>query len=163
MIEVSDGTVEISPAQRQRAIQLALDAGFQVITEVGKKEGCLPLDPAEALEQIHADLEAGALKVIVEGRESGTGVGIYNTAGKVKADDLEQLVAGLQDPLVLMWEAPLKSQQEALILRFGPNVNLGNIPPGEALALEALRCGLRGDTLRHAVAHPLFEPAAGGN
>jgi len=28
----------------------------------------------------------------------------------------------------------------------GANVNLGNIAPGEVVALEALRLGLRGDT-----------------
>jgi phosphosulfolactate synthase len=51
---------------------------------------------------------------------------------------------------VLLWEAPIKNQQQALILRFGTNVNLGNIPPDEILALEALRQGARGDTLKRA-------------
>ena len=37
-----------------------------------------------------------------------------------------------------------------LILRFGCNVNLGNVPPDDILALEALRDGLRGDTLKKA-------------
>jgi phosphosulfolactate synthase len=46
----------------------------------------------------------------------------------------------------LIWEAPLKNQQTYLIQRFGPNVNLGNIPTGEVLALEALRAGLRFET-----------------
>jgi phosphosulfolactate synthase len=44
----------------------------------------------------------------------------------------------------------LKNQQQALILRFGVNVNLGNIPADEILALEALRQGVRGDTLKKA-------------
>lgn len=151
-IEVSDGTIDLSPADRRSAIQAARDLGFDVITEVGKKDGT-ELDPAEALEQIHADLEAGALKVIVEGRESGRNAGIFDASGRPKADDIEALVEGLADPNVLMWEAPLKAQQEALIVRFGPNVNLGNIPTDEALAVEALRLGLRGDTLRLALEH----------
>lgn len=54
----------------------------------------------------------------------------------------------LGEPDRIIWEAPLKKQQQALIERFGPNVNLGNIPPREVLALEALRVGLRSDTLR---------------
>jgi phosphosulfolactate synthase len=33
-----------------------------------------------------------------------------------------------------------------LIQQFGPDVNLGNIPTGEVLALEALRAGLRFET-----------------
>ena len=39
-----------------------------------------------------------------------------------------------------------KNQQTFLIQQFGPNVNLGNIPTGEVLALEALRAGLRFET-----------------
>jgi len=44
----------------------------------------------------------------------------------------------------------MKNQQQALILRFGTNVNLGNIPLDDILALEALRQGVRGDTLKKA-------------
>jgi len=50
----------------------------------------------------------------------------------------------------LIWEAPIKNQQQYLILRFGVNVNLGNVPSGEIVCLEALRQGLRGDTLKKA-------------
>jgi len=35
-----------------------------------------------------------------------------------------------------------------LLSRLGPNVNLGNIQPVDVLALEALRVGLRSDTLK---------------
>jgi phosphosulfolactate synthase len=158
-IEVSDGTIDLDPAVRRDAIARALDRGFTVMTEVGKKDGRLPLDPDAALAQIQADLAAGASKVIVEGRESGRGAGLYDGEGRFRADDLDRLVAGLPDPGVLMWEAPQKHQQEALIARFGPNVSLGNIPPEEVLALEALRLGLRGDTLRLALCRA---GAAGG-
>ncbi|MCF8012187.1 MAG: phosphosulfolactate synthase, partial [Clostridiales bacterium] len=48
----------------------------------------------------------------------------------------------------IIWETPLKEQQQEMILRLGSNVNLGNIPPHEIIALEALRVGLRADTLK---------------
>ena len=32
--------------------------------------------------------------------------------------------------------------------QFGPDVNLGNIPPEEVIPLETLRLGLRADTLK---------------
>jgi phosphosulfolactate synthase len=150
MIEVSDGTIEMSAAVRRDCIKRAVDAGFGVITEVGKK------DPNEkvALELMHAeiavDLELGAYKVIVEAREAGKNIGIYDKDGKVREDELDAMVAGVADPDCLVWEAPIKNQQEHLILRFGVNVNLGNIPPEDVLALEALRQGLRGDTLKRA-------------
>jgi hypothetical protein len=34
------------------------------------------------------------------------------------------------------------------VRHFGPEVNLGNIPPEEVIALETLRLGLRADTLK---------------
>ena len=146
-IEVSDGTIPLTTKERRRAIQSAKAHGFKVTTEVGKKNGT-PI-PVLRMQQIIADdLEAGADKVIIEGRESGKGVGIFDQNGNVKEAEMEALVHSLPCPeSVLIWEAPLKSQQVSLIKRFGPNVNLGNIAPEEILALEALRCGLRGDTL----------------
>jgi phosphosulfolactate synthase len=34
------------------------------------------------------------------------------------------------------------------VKQFGPEVNLGNIPPEEVIPLETLRLGLRADTLK---------------
>jgi phosphosulfolactate synthase len=48
----------------------------------------------------------------------------------------------------LIWEAPTKSSQAWFVKQFGSEVNLGNIPPDEVIALETLRLGLRGDTLK---------------
>jgi phosphosulfolactate synthase len=48
----------------------------------------------------------------------------------------------------LIFEAPTKSSQAWFVKHFGPNVNLGNIPPDEVIPLETLRLGLRGDTLK---------------
>jgi len=149
-IEVSDGTIDIALKARKKIIKKCLDKGFKVITEVGKK------DPKEILpislvhELIREDLKSGAFKVIVEAREAGRGVGIFDQLGKIKEEEVDHIVAGVDDVNYLLWEAPLKNQQQALILRFGLNVNLGNIPPDEVLALEALRQGLRGDTLKRA-------------
>lgn len=147
-VEVSDGTVTLAQEERLRAIDLARSRGLRVITEVGKKDGEVELDPLDAIRQIEADRKAGASKVIVEGRESGKGVGIYDAKGNPKADEMEQIVAGLTDRSILMWETPMKEQQQAMITRFGPNVSLGNIAPADVIALEALRRGLRGDTLK---------------
>jgi len=48
----------------------------------------------------------------------------------------------------LIFEAPTKGAQAWFVKRFGPSVNLGNIPPEEILPLETLRLGLRADTLK---------------
>lgn len=150
-IEVSDGTIEMSKELRKEAITKALDKGFKVISEVGKKDP--KDDPPLAVkhELIKLDLSLGAFKVIVEAREASKGVGIYDASGAVKESEVDAIIAGVDNPDDLIWEAALKNQQLFLIQKFGLNVNIGNVPPEDILALEALRCGLRGDTLKTAV------------
>ncbi|MGF7184822.1 phosphosulfolactate synthase [Desulfitispora alkaliphila] len=150
-VEVSDGTISISDEVRTYTIGRAIEFGFHVISEVGKKNPQDKLTRNKIVKQIEQDLENGAKYVILEGRESGKGVGIYNQKGDIDEKSMEDIVEGFDKLDKLIWEAPHKSQQLALIERFGVNVSLGNIPPGEVLALEALRVGLRGDTLRHVI------------
>lgn len=157
MIEVSDGTIEVCSDARKDIIKRALDAGFKVISEVGKKDPNEKVATEIMHEEIACDLGLGVFKVIVEAREAGKGVGIYDKDGKVKEDEIDAIISGVKDHNSLVWEAPIKNQQQHLIMRFGCNVNLGNIPPEEILALEALRQGLRGDTLKQAYnANPGF-------
>jgi len=149
-IEVSDGTIEMDAATREAAIRKAVEAGFLVISEVGKKDPKEQVPVSLMHELIAKDLETGSFKVIVEAREAGKGVGVFDRDGKVKEDEVTDIVDGVEDADALIWEAPIKNQQQYLILRFGTNVSLGNIPPADILALEALRQGLRGDTLKKA-------------
>ncbi len=149
-VEVSDGTISMHLKTRDETIKRAREAGFKVYTEVGKKDPQEALPWGEIHRLIERDRASGAFKVIIEAREAGKGVGIFDLDGKIKQDDLNSLLSGLDDPDLIMWEAPIKNQQQTLILRVGNNVNLGNIPPDEILALEAMRQGLRGDTLKQA-------------
>ncbi|MDD2444362.1 MAG: phosphosulfolactate synthase [Desulfotomaculaceae bacterium] len=147
-IEISDGTINIASKVRAEAISMAKEMDLKVLTEVGKKYLQDKGQVGHYINQIHGDLRHGAFKVIIEGRESGKNAGFYDKNGHFIDSEMEQMLAAVDDPRALIWEAPLKQQQQDLIIRFGPNVNLGNIPAGEALALETLRTGLRGDTLR---------------
>ncbi|KUO48838.1 MAG: phosphosulfolactate synthase [Desulfitibacter sp. BRH_c19] len=148
-IEVSDGTINMSRKVRKRAIEKALEMGFIVLSEVGKKDARDELSNTDILEQINLDIEWGAYKVIVEGRESGKGVVIYDERGKIKEEELDEILGAVSDVNKILWEAPHKNQQQELIMRLGTNVNLGNIQAAEVMSLEALRVGLRGDTLRN--------------
>jgi phosphosulfolactate synthase len=157
-IEVSDGTVDMPEEARREAIERALAAGFEVITEVGSKDPDRQPSPAEMIDRLQADLELGASLVTIEARESGQGTGIFDQSGRVIGSVLEALLASVSDPARVLWEAPQHGQQAHLILRCGVNVNLANIPPGEVLALESLRRGFRFETLRAAI----LREAAGG-
>ena len=149
-LEVSDGTIELDPDIRKKVIQSSTEKGFKVITEVGKKDpdDALPLD--QIIKLIEEDQSHGAFKAIVEAREAGKGVGIFDEKGNIRYDMLQGIISGIKGPDFLIWEAPLKKQQNRLISIFGQNVNLGNIPADDILALESLRQGLRGDTLKTA-------------
>jgi phosphosulfolactate synthase len=151
-LEISDGTISMTRQTRDDAIKRALDAGLKVISEVGKKDPTIQISPVELCDQIAGDLAVGADKVIIEAREAGLGVGIYDEEGGLRADEMTAIVNCLGDSRGdVIWEAPLQKQQAALIIRCGPNVNLGNVRPNDVLGLEALRCGLRFETLRHLV------------
>lgn len=145
-LEISDGTLPLSKDSRQRAISLAVEAGFTVYSEFGKKTNDYKADINQLLETLEADLYAGASYVIVEARESGN-VGVFSKSGEVDQEFLHQ-VTGLagEQAKRLIWEAPQKHQQVAMLQELGLDVNLGNIAPAEILSLEALRRGLRGDT-----------------
>jgi len=157
-LELSDGTIEISDEVREYIVRKARAYGFKIITEVGKKRPEKNLSSGQIACYANMDLANGADWVIVEGRESGKGIGVFDNNGLVKKDTVDDIVRGLKDPSRVIWEAPLKDQQEKLISRFGPDVSLGNIQPYEILALESLRVGLRADTLQIALNREQTKP-----
>lgn len=146
-IEVSDGTIPMNDDTRADVIKRVADGGFLVLSEVGSKFADMDLPAEETARSLLRDIELGAFQVIVESREAGKGVGIYDAEGKIVDDKLEHIVNEV-DVKNVMFEAPGKSQQVALIQKFGINISLGNIQPTDVLALESLRAGLRADTLR---------------
>ncbi len=146
-VEISDGSTNISLEERRAVISKAKERGFTVISEVGKKDPVEDgkLNVENRVDLINFDIDAGADMVLIEAREGGKNIGIYDGLGNIKEDDLEALAKTNMEKII--WEAPLKNQQTDLILKFGANVNLGNIAPEEVTALETMRRGLRGDTL----------------
>lgn len=144
MVEVSDGSVLIEHDEKLEYIR-KLSREFTVLSEVGSKVKNVEIPPDEWVRFMKEELEAGAWKVIAEARESGT-IGIYNSDGSANTVLIDDIVDHIPSEKVL-WEAPNKNQQTWFIKLLGANVNLGNIATNEVVALEALRLGLRGDTL----------------
>lgn len=145
-VEISDGTITIPSEERLKAISTAKELGLDVITEYGKKASGSLIECKEMIETISSDLEQGASFVIIEGRESGENVGIYDKTGEIQESFKLMLESVVPYQKNIIWEAPKKNQQVELIHWFGPNVNLGNIAPEEILSVESLRRGLRSDT-----------------
>ena len=144
-IEVSDGTISLEHKQKLELIgQLAEE--FTVLSEVGSKDDTGAITPPYLwVEQMRAELAAGAWKVIAEGRESGS-AGIFRPDGEVREGLINEIVHDI-DPASILFDAPRKDQQVWFVRRFGPEVNPGNIPAVEVLPLETLRLGLRSDTM----------------
>ena len=143
-IEISDGTISIEPSYKRELIT-RLSKEFVVFSEVGSKDSEEIMAPYRWVEQIEAELEAGAWKVIAEARESGT-AGIYRPDGELRMGLIDEIAHAI-DPEKMIFEAPRKSQQVWFLRRFGPDCNLGNIAPADVLSLETLRLGLRSDTM----------------
>ena len=156
-VEISDGTIEIP---RERKLELIQDfaKGFTVLSEVGSKDSEVVFAPYEWVEWIKEELEAGAWKVITESREGGT-AGIFRPSGEMRTGLVDEIAHSI-DFHDLVWEAPTKASQAWFIKHFGPEVNLGNIPPEEVIPLETLRLGLRGDTLKEVLLGGEPQPAA---
>jgi len=143
--EISDGTIELEHPRKLELIE-RLAQEFTVLSEVGSKDDTGAITPPYVwVEQMRAELAAGAWKVIAEGREAGT-AGIFRPSGEVREGLIGEIVHEIA-PARIMFDAPRKDQQVWFVRRFGPDVNLSNVPVGEVLALETLRLGLRSDTL----------------
>jgi phosphosulfolactate synthase len=144
-VEISDGAIEIP---RERKLELIADFArdFTVLSEVGSKDSSVEFETDEWGTWLREELDAGAWKVITEAREGGT-AGIFTSGGDMRTD----LVAFIGESVGLddvVFEAPTKAAQAWFVKQFGPEVNLGNIPPDEVIPLETLRRGLRADTLK---------------
>jgi phosphosulfolactate synthase len=144
-IEVSDGTIAMAEADKLALLKRLTKEFAKVLSEVGSKDEQIVIAPFKWVDSIKRELDAGAWKVITEGRESGT-VGVYQPGGEVKEGLIDEIVSAVS-PERLLIEAPIKKQQTWFVKKFGANVNLGNIPPEEVISVETLRLGVRGDTL----------------
>ncbi|PWT76845.1 MAG: phosphosulfolactate synthase [Chloroflexi bacterium] len=146
-IEISNGTVDLANEDKARII--ADFAGeFKIVSEVGYKDSDQSqlLAPSVWIAYIRQDLAAGATKVLLEARESGTS-GICRPDGTLRYGLIEDVLNSGIDSNDLIFEAPTKALQTTFIHRLGPQVNLANIPVTDAIGLETLRLGLRADTL----------------
>ena len=147
-IEISDGSISIPHENKVNCIRKAKEEGFEVLSEVGKKDPTLDkeLTLDERIEYMRDELDAGSSLIIVEAREGGKNIGIFDKSGNAKEDEIDYILGNFDEDKIL-WEAPNKDQQVFFILKLGNTVNLGNVSSDDITSLETLRQGLRGDTV----------------
>lgn len=144
---------ELNPKE---IVRLADRNGLKVQFELGKKhDGSFTEKTlSEWIDQGHRWLEAGALQLVVEARESANGVGLFDDEGRLNTSFAERFAEafGLK---TVMFEAPNKASQFALMNHFGREVHLCNVRIEELLRVEIYRRGLHSD----AYSKPNLKPA----
>ena len=144
-IECGEGFTDM-PLKPRDVVAMAQERGLEVQFELGKKHtGAFTNDAVDYLiEQGWRWLDAGALQLVVEARESARAVGLFDEASnfnQVFADRFAKAF-GLK---TVMFETPNKSSQFALLNYFGREVHLCNVKLEEVLRVEIYRRGLHSD------------------
>ena len=128
---------------------MARERGLEVQFELGEKHSGAFTEAVVhgLLEQGQRWLDAGAVELVVEGRESARGVGLFDDDGNLNAGfaDLFAAKFGMEH---LVFEAPNKSSQFALLDHFGREAHLCNVRLEEILRVEIYRRGLHSDAFR---------------
>lgn len=142
-IEVSDNCVPLDDAERARMVRTAIDCGLEVHGEVGSKD--VKQSGRDLLRQANVCFEAGCHVVLVEAAEIVHGGQIDRELLEIFRQDLD--IARVLFELPGYWIKGTTSSdvfelQKALVLEFGPDVNIANVQPDYVFGLEALRCGL---------------------
>jgi phosphosulfolactate synthase len=144
-IECAEGFTELAHTP-QEVVAAAQARGLQVQFELGRKhDGAMTsLQVQELIDQGQAWLDAGAVMLVIEARESATDVGLFTAAGELNVALAERFAEAFP-PEVLLFEAPTKASQFALLRHFGPRLVLGNVRLEEVLRVEIYRRGLHSD------------------
>lgn len=144
-IECGQGFTKM-PLKARDVVRMAHDRGLEVQFELGEKHGgAFEADLVEGLiEQGNTWLEAGAVEIIIEARESAQGVGLFDPEGNLDRSYADRFADAFGLNRVT-FEAPNKVSQFAFLDHFGPEVRLSNIRLEELLRVEIYRRGLHSD------------------
>jgi phosphosulfolactate synthase len=155
-IECGEGFTDIS-LDASKIVRMANNRGLEVQFELGKKHaGAFTDEVVEALiDQGARWLNAGAAQLVVEARESAKGVGLFDEAGNLNKEFADRFVDTFGHS-VLMFEAPNKPSQFALLNHFGKSVHLCNVRLEELLRVEIYRRGLHSDAFGRENLRPML-------
>jgi phosphosulfolactate synthase len=144
---------ELNPSE---IVAAARSRGLDVQMELGKKhDGGFNDQTLETwIDQGREWLDAGAVQVVVEARESARGVGLFDEHGNLNTGYADRFVSAFGFETV-MFEAPNKPSQFALLNHFGKQVHLCNVRLEELLRVEIYRRGLHSDAFGHAKLRPM--------
>lgn len=144
-IECGAGFTDARPNPTE-VVARAQTRGLAVQFELGSKHGgAFSGETVGALiEEGRRWLDAGAVQLVIEARESASDVGLFDAQGEFDRAAAEEFVDAFGITTV-SFEAPNKPSQFALLDHFGPEVNLCNVRLEELLRVEIYRRGIHSD------------------
>ncbi len=144
-IECGEGFTDM-PIPAAEVVAMARERGLEVQFELGKKHsGAFEAGTIdELIAQGRRWLDAGAVELVVEARESAQGVGLFDAAGQLNRAFADRFAQAFGFRTVT-FEAPNKPSQFALLDHFGSQVKLSNVRLEEVLRVEIYRRGLHSD------------------
>lgn len=159
-IECAEGFTHL-PLKPAEIVKMVADRGMDVQFELGKKHnGMFRKEIIAALiAQGMEWLEGGTSQLVIEARESGKDIGLFDEYGGLSTCFADQFAEAFGLATV-MFEAPNKPSQFALLDHFGPYVHLSNVRLEEVLRVEIYRRGLHSDAFGNLKLRPAFPRAA---
>ncbi len=153
-VECGEGFTDLT-AEPKSIVRMAHERKLEVQFELGKKHGGAFTEDAvnQLIAQGRKWLDAGAIQLVLEARESARGVGLFDEQSNFNnafADRFAEAF-GLN---ILMYEAPNKPSQFALLDHFGHGVHLCNVRLEELLRVEIYRRGIHSDAFRNEQLRP---------
>jgi phosphosulfolactate synthase len=139
IIEIGENSSNLNLEQKRKITESILAKELDVQWKVGKKDPRHQLTLDITLAKIEEAVKLGSDKVVLEANE-GINVGIYDEKGFIRWNFVGALTAKFP-PSTFIFEAPLESQQSALIAEFGQRVNLAEVRIEAASAVESQRRG----------------------
>ncbi|HEX7033487.1 MAG TPA: phosphosulfolactate synthase [Nitrososphaera sp.] len=139
VVEVGENSIDLSFDQKKRISDTIRSAGLEFQWKVGKKDPRHQLNIDDTLAKIEEAVKIGSKKIVLEANE-GVNVGIYDEKALVKWSFVGA-ITNEYPPNTFIFEAPLESQQSALIAEFGQRVNLAEVHLDAVASVESQRRG----------------------
>lgn len=139
IIEIGENNIDMDIEKKKKISNSILSEDLTFNWKIGKKDPRHQIGIDNALLRIEDVMKVGAKKIVLEANE-GISVGIYDQNGSVIWNYVAALTAKYP-PNTFIFEAPLPTQQSALIAEFGQLVNLAEINIDNVASVESQRRG----------------------
>jgi phosphosulfolactate synthase len=138
-VELGENNIDLDIEDKKKIVDIVMSQDLDFQWKVGKKDPRHQLSIEQTLIKIDQAMTLGLKKVVLEANE-GLSVGIYDEKGVIKWNFIGALTAKYP-PNTFIFEAPIESQQSALIAEFGQRVNLAEIRSDAITSVESQRRG----------------------